>query len=60
VLEDPSRDEWQKPHDVVMALNLKRDEPLLISTLAPDILRAVSRTTRARSTQLTMSRQAMA
>ena len=23
VLEDPSRDEWQKPHDVVMALNLK-------------------------------------
>jgi len=23
VLEDPSRDEWQKPHDVVMALGLK-------------------------------------
>ena len=23
VLEDPSRDEWQKPHGVVMALNLK-------------------------------------
>ncbi|MDR3698473.1 MAG: class I SAM-dependent methyltransferase [Candidatus Sulfopaludibacter sp.] len=23
VLEDPSRDEWQKPHDVVMALDLK-------------------------------------
>lgn len=23
VLEDPSRDDWQKPHDVVMALNLK-------------------------------------
>jgi arsenite methyltransferase len=23
VLEDPSRDEWQKPHDVVMALNLR-------------------------------------
>ena len=23
VLEDPSRDEWQKPHEVVMALNLK-------------------------------------
>ena len=23
VLEDPSRDEWQKPHDVVMALNIK-------------------------------------
>ena len=23
VLEDPSRDEWQKSHDVVMALNLK-------------------------------------
>jgi arsenite methyltransferase len=23
VLEDPSRDAWQKPHDVVMALNLK-------------------------------------
>ena len=23
VLEDPSRDEWQKPHDVVTALNLK-------------------------------------
>ena len=23
VLEDPSRDEWQKPHDVIMALNLK-------------------------------------
>ena len=22
VLEDPSRDEWQKPHDVVMALDL--------------------------------------
>ena len=26
VLEDPSRDEWQKPHDVVMALNLKPTE----------------------------------
>lgn len=23
VLEDPARDEWQKPHDVVMALGLK-------------------------------------
>src|ERR1017187_6990723 len=23
VLEDPARDEWQKPHDVVMALDLK-------------------------------------
>ncbi len=23
VLEDPARDAWQKPHDVVMALNLK-------------------------------------
>jgi arsenite methyltransferase len=23
VLEDPSRDEWQKPHDVIVALNLK-------------------------------------
>src|SRR5579859_5634928 len=23
VLEDPSRDEWQKPHDVIMALDLK-------------------------------------
>jgi arsenite methyltransferase len=23
VLEDPSRDEWQKPHDVVVALDLK-------------------------------------
>ncbi len=23
VLEDPSRDEWQKPHDVIMALGLK-------------------------------------
>ena len=23
VLEDPSRAEWQKPHDVIMALNLK-------------------------------------
>jgi hypothetical protein len=23
VLEDPSRDEWQKPHDVVMALDIK-------------------------------------
>ena len=26
VLEDPSRDEWQKPHEVVMALALKPDE----------------------------------
>jgi ubiquinone/menaquinone biosynthesis C-methylase UbiE len=26
VLEDPSRDEWQKPHDVVMALDLKPAE----------------------------------
>jgi len=26
VLEDPSRDEWQKPHEVVMALNLKSTE----------------------------------
>src|ERR1035441_10292265 len=26
VLEDPSRDEWQKPHEVVMALNLKPAE----------------------------------
>jgi len=41
VLEDPSRDEWQKPHDVVMALNLKNADvvnffisipPLLICT----------------------------
>ena len=26
ILEDPSRDEWQKPHDVVMALDLKPNE----------------------------------
>ena len=26
VLEDPSRDEWQKPHDVIMALGLKPNE----------------------------------
>ncbi len=26
VLEDPSRDEWQKPHEVVMALGLKPAE----------------------------------
>ncbi|MGB9457796.1 MAG: methyltransferase domain-containing protein [Bryobacteraceae bacterium] len=26
VLEDPSRDEWQKPHEVVMALELKPTE----------------------------------
>lgn len=26
VLEDPSRDEWQKPHDAIMALGLKPDE----------------------------------
>jgi ubiquinone/menaquinone biosynthesis C-methylase UbiE len=26
VLEDPSRDDWQKPHEVVMALNLKSTE----------------------------------
>jgi len=26
VLEDPSRDQWQKPHEVVTALNLKSDE----------------------------------
>jgi arsenite methyltransferase len=26
ILEDPSRDAWQKPHDVVMALTLKSDE----------------------------------
>lgn len=26
VLEDPSRDDWQKPHDVVMALGLKPTE----------------------------------
>ncbi|MBZ5593480.1 MAG: class I SAM-dependent methyltransferase [Acidobacteriia bacterium] len=26
VLEDPSRDEWQKPHEVVMALELKPSE----------------------------------
>lgn len=26
VLEDPSRDAWQKPHDVVMALKLRPDE----------------------------------
>jgi ubiquinone/menaquinone biosynthesis C-methylase UbiE len=28
VLEDPSRDEWQKPHDVVMALSLKSTETI--------------------------------
>ena len=28
VLEDPSRDEWQKPHDVVMALDLKPTETI--------------------------------
>jgi len=28
VLDDPSRDEWQKPHDVVMALNLKPAETI--------------------------------
>ncbi|MGA2268180.1 MAG: class I SAM-dependent methyltransferase [Bryobacteraceae bacterium] len=27
-LEDPSRDEWQKPHDVVMALDLKSSETI--------------------------------
>jgi ubiquinone/menaquinone biosynthesis C-methylase UbiE len=26
VLEDPSRDEWQKPHEVIMALALKSSE----------------------------------
>lgn len=26
VLEDPSRDEWQKPHEVVMALGLKSSD----------------------------------
>ena len=26
ILEDPGRDEWQKPHDVVMALNLKPED----------------------------------
>jgi ubiquinone/menaquinone biosynthesis C-methylase UbiE len=26
VLDDPSRDDWQKPHEVVMALSLKPDE----------------------------------
>jgi ubiquinone/menaquinone biosynthesis C-methylase UbiE len=26
VLEDPGRDEWQKPHEVVMALKLRPDE----------------------------------
>ena len=26
VLEDPARDEWQKPHEVVMALKLRTDE----------------------------------
>lgn len=26
VLEDPSRDQWQKPHEVVVALGLKPDE----------------------------------
>ena len=28
VLEDPSRDEWQKPHDVVMALRLKSTDAI--------------------------------
>jgi len=28
VLEDPSRDAWQKPHDVVMALDLKATDVL--------------------------------
>jgi arsenite methyltransferase len=28
VLEDPSRDAWQKPHEVVMALELKPDEAI--------------------------------
>ena len=28
VLDDPSRDEWQKPHDVVTALNLKPAETI--------------------------------
>jgi len=26
ILEDPARDKWQKPHDVVMSLDLKPDE----------------------------------
>lgn len=28
VLEDPSRDAWQKPHDVIMALALKKTETI--------------------------------
>ncbi len=28
VLEDPSRDEWQKPHEVVMALSLKSTDAI--------------------------------
>jgi ubiquinone/menaquinone biosynthesis C-methylase UbiE len=28
VLEDPSRDKWQKPHEVVMALDLKPTEAI--------------------------------
>jgi arsenite methyltransferase len=28
VLEDPSRDKWQKPHDVIMALDLKPNDTI--------------------------------
>lgn len=28
VLEDPSRDAWQKPHEVIMALEIKPDEAI--------------------------------
>ena len=28
ILEDPSRDQWQKPHDVVMALGLKSTDTI--------------------------------
>lgn len=28
ILEDPSRDAWQKPHEVVMALSLRPDETI--------------------------------
>ena len=50
MLEDPWRDAWQKPHEVVMALGLKPTDTVADIARAPAISRAASPCTPSRST----------
>lgn len=51
ILEDPARDAWQKPHEVIMALKLRPDEVVADLEQDRDISHGGSPTTRSLCTR---------